>query len=242
MKSLILLPFLYLTLIQSAVSATFIPISYDEQIRNSDAVVHAVYKGKTYKKVGEGQVVTVNSFQLVGSSGITHSGLINKNNFKIITPGGEWNGRSHFFTGSPQFEKDEEVVLFLKKHSLGFRVMNLSLGKYEIEQEGSSKYLKNSVFPEHPRMKPIRLESLQEKLVSMGKEKLADLDQRQSYVAPSENNKIDPTNKNKPNRSPASTKTAENKEEGESPVGMPTLFVILVLAGFLFRYVSKKLT
>lgn len=241
MNYLKLFSFLILCLSSVSRAATFIPISYDEQIRKADAIIHAKFKGKSYKKIGEGDVVTVNSFVLEGSSGISHSDLINKNSFKIISPGGVWDNRTYKFSGSPEFRVGEEVVLFLKKTPSGYQVNNLSLGKYSIVEEGQEKYIKNSVFPEHPRMKPIKLKNLQEKLSQLGKEEIKLLDQRKSYVV--EDNDND-GNGGGNKRSPASfAKTQQNKEgEKDSPFGLYALFALLAIGGLLFRYVSKKFT
>lgn len=240
MKYLKLLLFVLFLFSKGSLAATFIPISYDEQIRNSDAIVHAVYKGKAYKKLGEGEVVTVNSFTLKGSSGISHSGLINKNDFKVITPGGVWDNHTYKLSGSPEFKDGEEVVLFLKKTGAGFSVMNLSLGKYTIEEEGQEKYIRNAVFPEHPRMKPIKLNELQEKLTYLGKDSIKLLDQRKSFA----------TDKNlgsakASDRAPASMiKSNDHDNEGEkdSTFSLYALFALLAIGGLLFRYVSKKFT
>jgi hypothetical protein len=237
MKYLKLLSFLACLFSFLNVSATtFIPMSYEEQIKNSDAVVHATFKGKAYKKLDEGNIVTVNSFVLEGSSGISHSALINKNDFKIISPGGVWNGRTYLTNGSPSFKEGEEVVLFLKKSNTGYRVMNLSLGKYSIEEEAGVKYLRNSVFPVHPRMKRIKLEKLQERLTFLGKSEIKLLDQRKSYSTKSKTQA-------EFKRQPASYREAENNKEGESDsFSLYALFAMLAGGGLLFKYVSKKFT
>ena len=242
MKYLKLFFFFWLLMSATAQAATFIPISYDEQIRKADAIVHAKFKGKAYKKIGEGDIVTVNSFILEGSSGISHSALINKNDFKIISPGGVWDNRTYKYSGSPEFRQGEEVVLFLKKTPSGYQVNNLSLGKYSIVEEGQEKYIKNSVFPEHPRMKPIKLKALQEKLSYLGKEEIKLLDQRKSYVVDNNDKNGNGTGGSK--RSPASFANDEKNREGEkdSTFSLYALFALLALGGLLFRYVSKKFT
>lgn len=237
MKYLKLFSFLTLLISASLVNATtFIPMSYEEQIKKSDAIIHAVFKGKAYKKLGEGNIVTVNSFVLQGSSGISHSALINKNDFKIISPGGVWNGRTYLTSGSPKFKEGEEVVLFLNKSSSGYQVTNLSLGKYTIEDEGGEKYIRNAVFPEHPRMKPIRLKELQKQLTYMGKSEIQLLDQRKSYT-------VKEKNRAELKRQPASYRETNEQNNGESDsFSLYALFALLAGGGLLFRYVSKKFT
>ena len=110
--------------------------------------------------------------------------------------------------------------------------MNLSLGKYVVEDESGEKYIRNAVFPKHPRMKPIRLEELQKQLTYMGKDEIHLLDQRKSYV---EKNKKQPVLK----RKPASFKNVEDENNSFS---LFALVSVLVGIGLLFRYVSKKFT
>ena len=79
-------------------------------------------------------------------------------NFKVLSPGGEWQEESIKIYGTPKFQKDEKVVLFLAKNDQGYWIQNLSLGKYILKKIGSNEIIVSSVFPYHPQMGQISLE------------------------------------------------------------------------------------
>ncbi len=131
-------------------ATTFRPVSLETQLKDSNMALHGNYIGKSYKKLSSGQIVTIAKFKIIKIAGIEQSELINKNEFSVIYPGGEWEGIVHHIYGAPKFKENEEVFLVLNRLKNGFWLHNLSLGKYRIEKKGRIKTLVSSVFPNHP--------------------------------------------------------------------------------------------
>jgi len=58
-----------------------------------------------------------------------------KGDVTVRTFGGEVDGLAQIVPGMPQFDKDEEVVLFLKKDEKSFIVVGMGQGKYSVLRE-----------------------------------------------------------------------------------------------------------
>ena len=84
---------------------TFVPVSLDTQVKNAYGVIHGKFMGKTSKKIRTGDVVTEASFEILAMSGIPFREIVNQNNFKVLYPGGTWNGIVHSISGTPRFKK-----------------------------------------------------------------------------------------------------------------------------------------
>lgn len=132
----------------SAYATTFIPISFDRQVREADAAVVAVYQGHQYKRIG-GQVTTEAHFKVLEFSGIRPNEINNKNLFSVVYPGGSWQGLNYQISGAPKFEQGQEVLLLLSRTRAGNGLSNFTLGKYHIHKEGGKRFFTSSVFPEH---------------------------------------------------------------------------------------------
>lgn len=83
----------------------------------------------SYKKIGRDEkVYTVLSLNLNEFSGISRSQITNFNNFKILFPGGIWQGVNVRYSGSPEFRLGDKGVFLLKKRAGGFFIHGLSAG------------------------------------------------------------------------------------------------------------------
>ena len=136
---------------------TFLEVPLEIQVRNAEGVVWGKFKSKSTKKIS-GTIVTEATFELLAVSGIEPSEIANKkDNFKIIYPGGNWQGITYKVLGAPDFEKGEEVLLFVGKERYGFGLVNLALSKYSVERRKEEIFFKNSVFPSHHSLGKISL-------------------------------------------------------------------------------------
>jgi hypothetical protein len=133
-------------------ATTFLPISLKDQLKSSYAVVQGRYIASAYKKLPDGDIVTELSFSLSGAAGLSHAEIVNKQNFKVISPGGKWGDREVRVHGVPTFEEGEEVLLVLDKGKYGFRPASLGLSKYTIEREDGVRVAKSFIFPHHPKL------------------------------------------------------------------------------------------
>ena len=134
----------------SAIGTVMIPLSVDDQIKESDGVIQAKFVGQLSRKLPSGDVVTEGSFQIIKSVGIEASTIVNSPIFKVNWPGGSWEGMNWFIDGAPTFQPDEEAVIVLKRQPWGYQIVNLSQGKYSLLRKGDETVLVNGAFPEHP--------------------------------------------------------------------------------------------
>ncbi|MBT3584778.1 MAG: hypothetical protein HN509_07715 [Halobacteriovoraceae bacterium] len=144
----------------SAAATTFNPVPVEDQVKSAYGAVLGTYVGKSYKKLASGQVVTEFTFKIAEGSGIKYSEIVNKNNFKILAPGGRWQGVSYRIDGTPKFSEGEKTFLLLNKVPEGFMVSDHAMGKYNIKEENGEVYLSNSVFPKHSSLGRISLKEM----------------------------------------------------------------------------------
>ena len=143
---------------------TFVVVPLETQIRNADGVIWGKFRGTKSKKIS-GTIVTEATFELLAMSGVEPAEVVNKrNNFKIVYPGGTWQGITYKVMGTPEFGAGEEVVLFVRKGRHGFGLVDLGLSKYQVERRngrnGEEIFFKNSVFSSHHRLGRVSLERL----------------------------------------------------------------------------------
>jgi hypothetical protein len=141
-------------------ASMFAPLSLDDQLKESDGVIWGVYLGDQFKKLPTGEVVTVGSFKIKLQAGLKYGDLLNRNKIDVLYPGGKWQGIEYSVTGSPQFKKNEEALLFLKKTNHGFVIQNLSLGKYSITESRNDVKFHSTVFRNHPKLGEFSLNQL----------------------------------------------------------------------------------
>lgn len=120
------------------------------QLDSSEAVIHGIYNGQVHRRDKNNKVVTDLRFSLLKSVGIKFSEIINKNDFRVTVPGGKWKGVNYHDSASPQFNKGDEVVLFLSRGEIGFRISNLTVGKYNVLRgDDRELYLRLDNAPDH---------------------------------------------------------------------------------------------
>ena len=193
---------------------TFIPTSVAERINYSDGIVGGNYLGKSVKKLPSGQVVTEHSFKVSKIAGISPSSIVNKNNFKILVPGGAWNGSVHKISGTPTFKRGEEVVLMISEGPFGYIMPDLSFSKFNYQSIDGKKFLVSPIFSNKPGVGKISLDDFQKisedhfgsKLAHFNIDKFID---KPSFVPTiKKGRRVNP-------RAPASEKTEE--KESNSP-------------------------
>ena len=220
-------------------ATTFIPLPVEDQINATDSVVWAINEGKAYKKLPSGEVVTEYSFKLLQASGLSEHKVVSPNSFKILTPGGLWQGRFYQIHGVAEFKKGEAALLFLKQTPHGWFVNNLSMGKYNIIEDSEGTWFKNTVFPDHPKLGLISLKQMNEFLERKFDTPLVSID-IDKYVH-NDLKSSTPKNNSYPNvRTPASV-SQDAIEPGESRFGLIWMVLFLGTLGFIYRIRAKKL-
>ena len=152
-------------------------VPLDIQVKNAGGVIRGKLVKTVSKKSLNGVVVTESSFQLLEAAGIPSEEIVNRNNFKILYPGGTWQGIVYKVSGTPNFKKNEEVVLFVNKGRYGYQLVNLGLSKYIVVQSPSGIFIRNSIFPQHPKLGKISLARLNKLLESKFGSPLAPIGQ-----------------------------------------------------------------
>lgn len=151
--------FLFTLLIAMGTNATtFYPLPFTKQLVDSYGVIRAVYNGSVVKRLPSGRIMTEGSFRILQSSGLAPTDIINPDDFKVLYPGGVYQGLVYQSFGSPKFSKREEVVLILSKSQGAFHVHNLALGKYKVIKGRKETYLTSEVFPANPKIGKIKLQ------------------------------------------------------------------------------------
>lgn len=131
-------------------ATSFVPVSHKLLIEESDAVLRGVYRGKNYKRLADGNVVTEHIFKVVSSAGLKNSKIVNPQEFKVLSPGGEWQGVTYKVHGSPEFVEGEESILLLKQDDYGMWIQGLKSGTFSLKQSDNQLWIKSNVFPNHP--------------------------------------------------------------------------------------------
>src|SRR5690349_1502283 len=82
----------------------FFPTSLKTQLDEASAVIHGIYLGQSTKMLSSpNEVVTVFSFRLLTSAGLSRNEILNNNEIHVLSPGGEWLGVNYSFQGTPTF-------------------------------------------------------------------------------------------------------------------------------------------
>lgn len=236
--------FTFLLTIHSMVvcGATFIPLSLDKQLEDASGVLKGKFVGLSYRKLGENKIITEATFQIIESSGIKQKDIINKNNFKVIYPGGKWQNLDYRVSGAPSFKLNEETILVVKKSPLGFVVKGLSMGKYLIEKNREEVYLKSSVFPDHPVLGKISLKDFNESLVRSFGSPLVGVKTDKFVYVPTK------VKKKSSGRSPASvgnnrhiaSEVMDSNEDKSSKSTFWLVILFAVLGGYSVLSIKKK--
>ncbi len=233
-----------------AKATTYYPLPIHKQLDESKAVIKGEYQGATYKKTSTGEIVTVASFKVDEFVGLKENEILNKQDFKVIFPGGKWNKMVYTIDGSPKFQRGESSVLFLNKSSHGFVLNGLSLGKYDIIKKDGEVGVSSSVFPNHPKLGFIPLEEFNnelsdrfgKKLTSLGIDRAFSLTLASNVRMPASNikgAKLESARSIRRGRAPASTtQKYQASTEGMSAFWLVLLFAVMGLYPVFF--IKKK--
>lgn len=233
---------LILALLSMPILATIInPVPIDKQLKSAYAVIYGKYMGKVYKLDQKGEVVTDHSFQLLRSVGLTPNEIINKNDFRVTSPGGSWQGISYVVHSAPQFSPGDEVVLIINRGKEGgFVFQNLSLGKYEIHKKGDELYLSSALFPHHPQLGTIRYEDFNNSVETAFGQKLTLLDDREIHIVKDLGPQIEKSKKRKPASDFEEEPASFVSEQSQYRIAMFWLVFILASSGAVRAFFMKK--
>ncbi len=223
MKSFISLLFL-VTTVFPVFGATYIPLPIESQLQKSYGVVEGTYEGSSYKKLPNGDVVTLASFHVDKHVGIKTSDIKNNFDFKVTLPGGVWDDLTYFVSGVPNFKKGERVVLLVSRGKYGMYLSNLGLGKYKLLKKDDGPYLVSEVFPNHPTLGKIPYNEFNAAVVQKFGASLQNYTiDKYVYKKPIKDQKV--ISDKSRTRIPASSE-GEDEKNPFTPV-----FLVLVLAG-----------
>lgn len=209
-------------------STTYIPVDFYDQIKESDGVIHGIFKGQTSKKLQNDMIVTVNSFEILEATGIIQSSILNIKDFSVYTPGGIFQGINQKVDDFLSFSPSEEVVLLLKKTPDGYFIHNLGLGKYQVLELDGQRYLRSVVFPHHKNLNRISFESLNEFTRQIFGEGLSKVDQ-DKYVYKGQSHKQESQN-----RGPASAEVDPTENNTSGLYWLVIIFAIMGLSRALW--------
>jgi hypothetical protein len=214
---------------QITCAATFIPLSLEKQFEDAAGVIKGKFVGLEYRKISDGKIITEATFQIHSSAGIRPSEIVNKNNFKVVYPGGKWQGLGYAVSGAPNFKKGEEALVVLKKSPHGFAVKGLGLGKYIIVKSDNKEYYKSSVFPGHEKLGKISQREMNTSLNKIFGEVLENKTSDKFVFKPKQSIKIKkgrmPASISQ--RGPASEHLDKKEDEGFNPLWLVLLFALL---------------
>lgn len=134
----------HLVICSSIYSATFLPMDLPHQLKETDVVITGKYSSFQHKKMPNGEIVTEISMEIDKQVGLNPSKIVNSKNFKFLIPGGRWQGIVYKVSGTPEFKKNEEFAILLRKSKWGLYPVNLALSKFTLRKniEGNS-YISN---------------------------------------------------------------------------------------------------
>lgn len=223
--------FILFALVLRSEATTILPLTLEDQFRNSDFVAHGIVKGQNYKKLPSGDIATEIVIDLIGHSSKDGAEVITPTQYKFFVPGGVWGDIKYKVDGSPDFKEGEEVVVVLSKFKYGIKLSSLGLSKYSVKVKDDSKYLSSFLFPNHPGLSSISLASFNELLVKINNRGLEQIkDEKTVWIRP-KNNEVAMDDES--NRSPASLENPSNFE-------MVWLVLILGLLGSGSWFLAKK--
>jgi hypothetical protein len=127
-------------------ATTFLPTKIIDRMKNSDGLIMGQYTGHSYKKIATGDVVTEYTFTVQKFAGLTPNDILNKHAFKVIVPGGKWNGLNYKVSGAPSFMRDKDIVLMVRKGGFGYVLPDLAMSKFELIRKGPSKELVSNIY------------------------------------------------------------------------------------------------
>ena len=216
----------------SNVSATsFLPVSVKKQITESNGIL-------------EGEVI--NSEPFYDDKGAIHTRVFLKVNkwigvtptlyhTEVYVPGGTIGDRAHTVEGAPQFSSGERVVLMLKNYKEKQWVLNLGLGKFSVKKIGNSDILINSIFPQHPKVSQIPLNTFYSLASRLKNKKFKERVKDKYELELEKHSEI--IKQGRVSRKIASTEDFEKKQENSKN---STVWILLILGCLLYTSPSPR--
>lgn len=227
-------------------ATTYYPLPLEKQLTESQAVIKGEYQGATYKKAAGGEIVTVASFKILESMGLKDNEVLNRSDFKIIFPGGKWNNMIYTIDGAPRFTQGEQSVLLLNKSKYGFVLNGLSLGKYDIVKKDGVVGLASAIFPNHPKLGFIELNTFNQGLTARYGKKLTSVTSDRAFSLTLASNVRMPASTGdkavfkRRGRSPASAYEASHQASTESISTFWLICLFAVLGLYPVFFIKKK--
>lgn len=118
-----------------ALSTTVLRFTLDDLVERADVVVHGTCADVRGRETPDGVVTDVTIRVIKTYKGAPAETL------SFTTYGGTTRSRGTFIAGSPQFEKGEELVLFLDRpNRVGYRMaIGMAQGKYTVSEDASGR-------------------------------------------------------------------------------------------------------
>lgn len=229
--------FLLLILTVNAGATIYIPTPLEDQVKDSYGVVRGIYQGKVFKKNSNGDVLTEISISLKETAGLKPGDIINKNNFKVTFPGGYWQGIHHKVSGSPEFEKSEDVILLIYRGPNGFHLLNFGLGKYSLERNAGLLYLNNAIFPNNSKISGVPLRKFQTIIENRFGQPLTEF-KGEKFVYKAKN--YNPSATRGASRAPSSIEDEENSPAENSTTMFWLMLILAVLGTSSYRLFNRK--
>ena len=112
------------------VASTLIPVTLEEQMRTSDALVFGQILDSSSRKTDDGIVtdyrVLVNRYIGPEKTG----SLLDQHTLILTLPGGTWNGITSKTHGVPTVEKNREFAALVRKNGFSYELANLGLSLF----------------------------------------------------------------------------------------------------------------
>lgn len=238
-KYLILLTIAFLSF--SSMGTTFVEMPVEDRLEEAVGAIRGVYTGKSYKKDPTGRVVTEASFRVDALSGISPNQIVNRNTFKVLLPGGQWNGMIYKISGTPDFSEGEEVVLILHKGDFGYTLGDLALSKFNIQQEEEGEVLISSVFADKDGIGKISVSEFDSLLENRFGGPLHAFNSN-TFIHKVDDKKVAKSYNSSHYRPSVNREIASQNEKGSEDQSVPIIWFVFVLGimGFLSSLLIRR--
>lgn len=221
---------------QSLWATTFLETSLEDRLRTAQGVIKGEFMGSSSKRLPSGQVVTEASFKVLGVSGIRPNEIINHQGFKILYPGGSWQGRTYRVHGTPEFSQGEVSYLVIQKGKYGYQLANLAMSKYRPIERNGERFLQSEVFPNKEGIGLISLNEFNELLGNAFGDRMTAF--RVDKFIDKGSKIVQAQSMKRGSRSPASRGSSAEREQKTnfSPIW---LIIALGILGFISSFLTR---
>lgn len=238
-RSMLAFYILNILVLATGMATTFAPLTIQEKVKHSDAVVLGTVISSHFKK-DKNMIVTEVILDVKESTGLQFNQIVSRKSFKVRYPGGKWGGLVHKIEGVPEFKKGEEVVLLLRYDRNAFWIHHLAAGKFSKIIRGDEEFLISSIFSKRMGIGLISFSNFEQIL------KKSHLKSSLSYL-PSEEKVVITKGKKKDNQKLITmrnsrhiqSKSVEDLQSSTSIFNFSFLILILALVGFLYIFILK---